>query len=368
MTPRLFRSPRPLFSSVLRMFRLVPFGAARRVGAICMCAALVSCARVFPSRQQSPVCARPADGCTTNTRVLLQIVSGFERYASVDLYHFETPHDMSGQNAFRATIARLNSFQETYPGVNEDIVGFVRGEAWMRLGDFVRAGQAFSLVADDPPSSLSAQAARKRDACSELETALSAKPEEKTPPASVVQMELDSFEERIRRLTELEKRWSGVYEGSLARREREKVEVEYVLFLFRNSCLVSDGKQRALDMGERMVREHGESRLIHAHRLRLGGFYLQLARDMVDLTPPDRTDRRLETGDRKEDATDGSTQNQAANRKPYFDAETFDHLISAAEEQFLLISRADGYDEKLEGAALLREAEAFRRKVEKMEQ
>jgi len=297
-----------------------------------ICALSLACARVSTPAEIPPY------------QTLLRIVTDFERYGGVDLYRFETPQDISGQNAFRAALARLQSFQETCPGQNEDIARFVRGEAWMRLGEFAKAGESFRLVAGDAASSLSAQAARKSGLCIEFQNAL-----RKDGPSSGIEGELAAFEQRIQRLADLEKRLAGAYEACLARREREKTETEYALFLFRNSAVIARGKQRALELAERMIRDHAPSRLIQAHRLRLGGFYLELARDMVELNPPDRTGFDADAFDR-----------------PAFDLEAFNRLTDAAEQQFLLVSRADGYDEKLEGAALLRQTQFLRRRVLKM--
>ena len=287
-----------------------------------ICALSLACARVSTPAEIPPY------------QTLLQIVADFERYGGVDLYRFETPQDITGQNAFRATLARLDSFEETHPNQDPDIARFVRAEAWMRLGEFAKAGESFRLVAGDAASSLSAQAAPKRDLCLEFQKAL-----RKDGLSSGIEGELAAFEQRIQRLADLEKRLAGAYEVCLARREREKTETEYALFLFRNSGVIARGKQRALELAERMIRDHAPSRLIQAHRLRLGGFYLEIARDMIELNPPDRA---------------------------AFDLEAFDRLTDAAEQQFLLVSRADGYDEKLEGAALLRQAQFLRRRVLKM--
>ena len=289
---------------------------------VAICALSLACARVSTPAEIPPY------------QTLLRIVTDFERYGGVDLYRFETPQDISGQNAFRATLARLESFQQTHPNQDPDIVRFVRGEAWMRLGEFAKAGESFRLVAGDAASSLSAQAARKSDLCLEFQKAL-----RKDRQSSGIEGELAAFEQRIQRLADLEKRLADAYEACLARREREKTETEYALFLFRNSAVIAGGKARAMELCERMIRDHAASRLIQAHRLRLGEFYLETARDMVELTPPDRA---------------------------AFDLEAFDRLTDAAEQQFLLVSRADGYDEKLEGAALLRQAQFLRRRVLKM--
>ena len=277
------------------------------------------CARVGPVREVPPY------------ETLLMILADFRRCADTDLYHYEIPKDISGQNIFRATLERLAYFEQANPGKDGDAVNFARGEAYFRLGDFARAGEAFSRVAAVSNSPLAEKAKERAETTARFRAAT-----QRAPATDQLGPYLRDLELQQKRLEDLEKEFAGRTEETLARRERERVETEYALALFRNRYVLDKGAARALDFLRGMIERHAQSRRLHAHRLMLGRFYFELAQDLVTLAPPDRLG---------------------------FDMDLFYDLVNNAEEQFVVVSRADGYPEKLEAAGLLRELEAFTRRV-----
>lgn len=261
---------------------------------------------------------------------LLLVLSDYRRFADTDLYRHGIPKDISGQNIFRATLERLHYFAETNPDTDTDIIDFTRGEAYARLGDFGRAVEHFSKVAGSE-SPLAPKAGERRDILRLFRAALD-------KPTGVDQLGkyLAMLDQQCKDMEDLAAKFRGTYEGSLARRELERIETERALVTFRNRYVLDRAAPRAIEMLQDMIEKHGESRRIHAHRLLLGRFYFELARDMAILAPPDRLG---------------------------FDADLFTNLVSNAQEQFAMVSQADGYPEKLEAAGLLREVEAFARNV-----
>lgn len=267
---------------------------------------------------------------------LLLLQADFMRYARTDLYRTEIPMDLSGQNVFRATLARLEYYEQTNPGDNTDVVRFIRGQTLARLGEFGRAARRFDEVAAMADTPLAQKAAERAERMRLLEDA-ARRPEHVG--------ELGGFfaelERRRERLAGLEEQFAGAYDAILARCALEAAEVEYALALFRNRFVVDRGAARAIEFGEELLERHAESRLVHAHRLMLGEFYCELASDLAALEPPDGLG---------------------------FDGELFHSLARSARKHFLLVSRADGYDEKPIAAARLEALEALVRKVRKREQ
>jgi len=276
------------------------------------------------SRIESPPEAPPYE-------TLLTLLADFRRFAGVDLYRYEIPLDMTGQNAFRATLERLDSFQEENPDAYGDVADFTRGEARARLGDFRGAADAFQRVAARSDSTLAATALERAEGLARLNEAVQSE-----GSADRLADYLRDLERKQQRLDALFDSLGESPDAALARRERERVDVEYALALFRNRYVLEKGAAPALDFAASMLERHAASRLIYAHRLMLGRFHLELAHDLADLTPPDRLG---------------------------FDAALFFNLIDAARKQFFLVSQADGYAEKPEGAALLDATESLARKV-----
>ncbi|HPS01307.1 MAG TPA: hypothetical protein PLA90_07180 [Candidatus Sumerlaeota bacterium] len=267
---------------------------------------------------------------------LLLVVAEFRRYAETDLYRYETPKDISGQNVFRALAAKLAYFEQNNPGVQSDVVEFTRGEALLRLADYRGALDAFNRVAAQADSPLAAQARERIEVFVPVREAL-------LPPreASNMGAYFNDLEARRERLAELEKQRHGSYDAILIRRELERADTEYALALFRNRFVLPDGSKRALDFARGLLDRHANSARVNAHRLQLGQFYAELARDLASLQPPDRAG---------------------------FQSDLFHQLATAAQKEFLAVSKADGYEEKLEAKAQLDALNAFLRKVRKMEQ
>ena len=273
---------------------------------------------------------------TPDYETLLLLQADFLRYARYDVYRAAPPLDLSGQNVFRATLARLDYFESTNPGVNSDIVDFLRGQAAVRLGNYASAIEAFGRVAETSESPEVAAKARER-----LERVwLLREAVQPTEQPENLGAYFTEIERRRGRLAEIEEQFAGSYDAVLARRELEQADVEYALALFRNRFLVEGSSQRALEFASDMIERHGSSRRVHEHRLMLGRFYLELAQDLAALSPPDRSG---------------------------FDAEVFYGLAQAAQREFLTVSLADGYDEKLEAEGLLRTLEAFTRRTRNLE-
>jgi len=300
-----------------------PHRAARLALAASVCVAL-ACGRHHPP----PAPAQPHE-------TLLLILADFRRVSETDIYRHAIPRDITGQNYLRATLARLDSYERAYPGRDADIVDFVRAQAYARLGEFALAIDAYGRVSDTEESELAARASERIDALIRLRNAAAPSPQGRRLDHYLVDLE-----RRAERLSDFADDATDddpeAFDAVLARREIERVEVERALALFRNRYVVDNGAARAIDLAGELIERHARSHNVQAHRLMLGRFHFELARDMTVLTPPDRLG---------------------------FDTALCFDLIATARDLFLTVSQADGYDEKLEAAALLDEIEAFARKV-----
>ena len=261
---------------------------------------------------------------------LLMVVADFQRYADRDPYAYRPPDDMSGQNAWRATLERLDNYAKTYPGRDADIVEFTRARALARLGQFDPAAKAYAQAAESG-SELADEAKARAERVEAL-----ARASHRSPSADNLDAYLADLELRRDELARLEAQFDKTVEGRLARRERERIEVELALTLFRNRYVLADGAARGLDMMRDIIEFHAQSRLEVRHHLMFGHMQFELARDMTLLTPPE-----------------GAT----------FDAALFDRLTQGAAEQFRTVAGADGYEEKIEGAAMVDALEGFVRRV-----
>lgn len=262
---------------------------------------------------------------------LALIVAEVSRQADRDPYRSEPPHDALGQNVFRATLARLEAFGQAHADVDPDIVQFTRGQALERLGDFVAAIEAYGRAADSPESPLADKARARAEALFPLRSAT--RTSERIDNLGEYFADLET---RQKQLADLEKQRAGTWDASLARRELERLDVEYALALFRNRFVIENGAARALETVRATLERHATSCRIHAHRLMLGRFYLELATDLTLLRPPDRAN---------------------------FDAKLYENLATAARQHLTQVSRADGYEEKIEALAQLRVLEALDRRV-----
>lgn len=262
---------------------------------------------------------------------LLRIVAEFQRYAATDIYRFGMPRDDSGQNAFRATIARLDALEPAELGENADIAAFTRAEALFRLGTWTRARDSYSRAAAGT-SPLAARARERAARCEEMIDTLRLD----DMPDERVRERLDRLEKQHEKLLALQTRWAPTPDAPQSRRETEQAEIRLARYLFQNRHLLEHGARRALDAATAMIAAHEQSNRVFAHRLTLGRFLFELARETETAAPADGMD---------------------------FDASACLELAAKAREQFTLVSRADGREEKLEGIAELQSLDAFTRRV-----
>jgi len=79
---------------------------------------------------------------------LLETIKDFQRFAREDLYRYSIPKDITGANIMKATLVRLDDYEEVYPNRFSDLVNFSKAMAYERLRDYEQAVNNYREVAD----------------------------------------------------------------------------------------------------------------------------------------------------------------------------------------------------------------------------
>jgi hypothetical protein len=274
-----------------------------------------------------------AGGCGRSDKLLpyphesiLSAIGELKIWLRADPYREEPGRDLEGQSIFRATLARLDSMDELTRPEYDDILAFARAECYERLGEWTRAAEQFQIVAD-AGTSLSEEAAIRRQWVVSFIEAI-------TQPPSIEQIEdyLDYLDARLVLFEQLRRSNPLFPYDAYIMIEMERTLEEKAVFMFTNRVVIPEGSRRAIDTGERLLREHSASRRLGEHQLTLGGFHEALARDYVRLNPPQMSG---------------------------FDPETWMVWVEPAREFYAKAADKDGDPAKPEAQARLRALEAL---------
>jgi len=283
---------------------------------------LISCAASRRDYSVNPR-YRPAED-------LLQILTDFQRYLDADTYRFEPPKDITGKNIYKATLARLDSYQKTYPNYLLPIVYFSRAKALEKLHDYQGAirNYRFLLKVKDR---LSEKARENMAICQEFLRLKSWLQE-----ADGTQGPSD----RLERLEQARQRWKGLiekYQGTpyeyLAREEEER------LAMIRVRWLMEQGAEEAqiIKAFQELIDEHQSSKYIHQHWLSLANFYFSRAKEYATLYNPEGLE---------------------------FDPDVFSQYVRAAAEIYARVANEHyGRWERVEAQAYLEALQSFARRI-----
>ncbi len=261
---------------------------------------------------------------------LLAIAADYQIARATDIYHFDFPRDLTGQNVARATLVRLANYESLNPGRFAPEIEFLKGQAYADLGDYESARAGFEQCAGfDSP--LRPRAAEAAGVCAEMQALLRPSPESTDPEAFLADLERRAAE--LRALAERHRatRWE-----TLARIETESLEVARAEFLDACQAFLPEGESRALRAFEALAADHAGSRRALSHALRLARFHLDRARRLERLADPER-------------AT--------------FDRAAWMTRLEEALEILHRVSQADGRPEKIEARHLLDAALAYADRV-----
>lgn len=272
--------------------------------------------------KRTPVQNRPYEDLTT-------IVNEVILHRSDDIYRLPYPLDAEGKNLFSNAIVRLEAWARVHPKQCEDIVAYTQGLCHEKLGHLREAADAYARV---PPgdADLPRLAPKRRDAMLDLLEQFRPPLHSEDPSAQAQLMEGAQA-----RYDEAVSKYRGTEWDSLAKLCAENRAVEEVLEPRNRQS--GEGERAYREAIERLIVRFPESKRIQEHKLRLGIYYEEAAREWIT---------RAENGQ-----SDAWTLAQKA--------------LDRATEIYVKVSQADGYPEKPEAAARLDAAEALSRKVDR---
>jgi hypothetical protein len=293
--------------------------AARYAAAIVLLAASLSC-----HRAPAPIEFLPYES-------LLQILADFAAHLDDDLYRFGYPLDVAGNNLYRATLQRLDSYEALHPGEFRGVIAVSRAQALERLGDYSAAARAYRDLGPDPGAELAAAAQQNLGYLDELISIVDREQDFSSLPSY-----LAGLERKRDDLMAMAERFAGAHYEFLARIEAEQADVQRVVLMFRNRYLLPGGLAAPLEEAAALIERHERSRLRERHILLLAEFCFTAARDYVALHDPERLD---------------------------FDDREFEALIAKAQERCFEVTLIDGAVEKPEARAQLEAIMAYARAI-----
>jgi hypothetical protein len=250
----------------------------------------------------------------------ISIVSDLQRHLEDDVYRFPLAKDASGQNVFKATLVRLENYQKLYPERFKELVAYSKAKSHQKLGNFEEALFFFKETQDYRGKLLSL--AQNDIAFTENLIHIFNSPVRDRTLEGIFE-QFDRRETLFRQL--LLNSALSPSEKSLILREIERNLVAKADFSFKNRFKIGEGSQAltllALQLYQRLLQEHPESKQIYRHYLQLADSYVTLAKEYIQYHPPDTF------GFKKED---------------------FYKLTQPALDIYRLLSQVDGRLEKVE--------------------
>lgn len=286
------------------------------------------------------VCGAACSGAPVDTaygphRSLIEVVAEIESARDCDLYRFDPPVDITGENLFRASLARLDRFEAISPDPEyRPAILLARAIARERLLDFAGAAALYREVRATA-GGLASRATEALPLADEL-ARLTAPAQESSAPLDLIA----AIESQRLALVELRERVGADPRRCLVECAIERLDVRRREFLWRHRAIVPDGAARALEAADLVAREHAQSRRVLEHLLRLGDAYAELARAQFAATDP---------------------------HDLAFDAERARNLIRAAEQVYSEVAAVDGRIEREEARAALASLEALGQRLRKPE-
>lgn len=274
----------------------------------------------------------PSDPRFTPYRSLLEIVAELDSARDADLYRFDPPVDVTGENVFRTSLIRLAKFEAVKDEPElRPAIAFARAQAYERLSDFDNAAALYEEVASSQ-SGLASQAQNSLAFAQRMAQLTAPLPEPKLPldliaPIEERRGELGAFAESVK----------GDPRRHLVEVAIERLDVRMREYLWRNRSVIHDGTQRALEAAEQVARAHAESRRVYEHLLRVGDAYAEIASAQLAAVDPANHD---------------------------FDAVRARNLIQAAANVYAEVAAIDGRPERDEARAAIARLEALGKRIE----
>lgn len=288
--------------------------------------------------QAVAVCMVLLSGCSTSRpepaldphRTLAEVVAVLEQGANADLYRFDPPTDVTGENLFRSSLARLDRCAELIDDAGFGAsIDFARGRAKERLLDYAAAVELYARVASgsSPLARRAGELAEFPRQMARIEAEGATDQENLSPPDLLMRIARKKVGMR-----ELMEGMGDDVRASLVMASIERLDVREREFLWRTRALFPNGSEVALTAARELVADHVESRRALEHSLRLADMYAELARAYVAAVDPSGYD---------------------------FDAAYARNLIQSASQIYAEVAAVDGRIEREEARAALAGLEAL---------
>ncbi len=259
---------------------------------------------------------------------LIVIIADIQRHLNDDVYRFEYPRDVNGQNVFRSAIVQLSNYEKLYPGRNADVVALGRAQAFERLCAFREAGlnytKAQEATTDEGLKKLATAGFERTKKFSEVV--------DRDLDQSSLRNYEDALKAQIADLDKLAGEYANTHHACLARLERERTQMRLAEFFAMFRFMRPYTTEMALEQLKKNLEANSDSKLRYTHHLMLASLNYELAREYTVLYDPEGPDFRMQD---------------------------FEQYANAARAELAIVEQADGYAEKQEGRALLTALEAF---------
>ncbi len=257
---------------------------------------------------------------------LLKTIKDFQRLAREDLYRYSIPKDVTGANILKATLIRLDDYEEGYPDQYADLVNFNKAIAYERLRDYKQAATYYRKVAA-LNGRLSNLAEQNIEVLAAFQGILSQPLSDRDPFEYI-----KALDEKVIAWNQLTAQYQGSPYEYLARVEEEKIDRAKVAFAEINRHRLKDGNQLVILGYSQLITKHQESKNLYRYLLDFGDYYVIIAKEYTAQNDPEGLN---------------------------FDPNTFDHLAKSALKYYTEVSQQDGLTEKLEAQGKIQSLQAL---------
>jgi hypothetical protein len=264
---------------------------------------------------------------------LLDIVKDFQRLAREDTYRFAIPKDVTGANIMKATLIRLDDYENKNPGKFTDIVQYNKALALERLREYDQA-IAYYRRSAETDGRLGTEASKHIEI---LETFLRIL--EKPLPHEDPFKYIAALDEKVTAWNQVIQKQQGTAYEFLARVEEEKIDRAKVAFVEANRYRLKEGNQLTILGYSQLITKHRQSKNIYRFLIDFGDFYALLAREYAAQYDPEGLS---------------------------FDHKAFDQFAKSALRLYTEVVQVDGIMEKIEAQGKIEAMRGLLEKVARM--
>jgi len=212
---------------------------------------------------------------------LLETIKDFQRLAREDLYRYSIPKDVTGTNIMKATLVRLDDYEEVYPNRFSELVNFSKAMAYERLRDYEQAVNYYRKVAASN-GRLGEQAEKNIVVLTAFKEIL----REPLPTQDPFEY-IKALDDKVVTWNELTVQYKGTPYEYLARVEEERIDRAKVAFAEINRHRLKDGNQLVILGYSQLITKHRQSKHLYWYLLDFGDYYVKIAKEYAAQNDPE---------------------------------------------------------------------------------